>query len=251
MSQKKVVKKTTKTTIEETIITGEKTLIVSVLDRSGSMGIDGFIYEAIGSYNKFLGDQKKLKDEAYMTTILFDDHYEKLFSNVPVPEVEEFTYETWTPRGMTRLRDAIGKTINTVKDDISKMKKKDRPDKVIVVIVTDGGENDSREFESQQVKDMTAECEKEHWTFIYLGADQDAFAEGTGVGVRAGNTLNFSKDSAGMDNVNVTLTNAVSYYRSASVNDVDFAANTSTLMDDYGVGDETKEDNEENQGDNS
>jgi uncharacterized protein YegL len=242
---KKVVKKTTKTTVTTEIVGDEKTLIVSVLDRSGSMGVDNFIVEAIGSYNDFLKNQKKLEDEAYMTTVLFDDRYEKLFSNVPVKEVKEFTSQTWTPRGLTRLRDAIGKTINDVKEDISNMKKKDRPDKVIFVIVTDGGENDSKEFESQQVKDMIAECEKEHWAFIYLGADQDAFAEGTGVGIRAGNTLNFSKDSVGMENVNMTLTNAVSYYRSASVDSVDFDAQASTLMDTYGVGDETKENEEE------
>jgi len=241
---KKVVKKTTtvKTEIvEETI--GEKTLIVSVLDRSGSMRINNLIDDAIGGYNQFLEDQKKLEDEATMTTVLFDDEYELLFSNVPVGEVSEFTHATWSPRGMTRLHDAIGKTIADVKSQISKLKKKDRPDKVLVCIVTDGGENDSKEYNADTVKKMIKECEKEGWSFIYLGANQDAFAEGTAFGISGGNTITFTADAAGMDNVSMSLSNAANYYRNTSVNDVNFAVNTSTLMDDYGVSDD--EDNKE------
>jgi hypothetical protein len=82
---------------------------------------------------------------------------------------------------------------------------------------------------------MIKECEKEGWSFIYLGANQDAFAEGTAFGISAGNTFTFTADAAGMDNVSMSLSNAATYYRSASVDSPDFAVNTSTLMDDYGV----------------
>lgn len=231
--QKKKVKKTTTTVVTEEIInTNEKTLIVCVLDRSGSMG--SIIEDAIGGFNEFIREQKKLEDEATMTVALFDDKYELLYNNIPIPEVPEFTRETWSPRGMTALYDAIGKTINDVKHANSKLDKSDRPDKTLFCIITDGLENTSKEFKSGMVRTMIEECEKKlGWSFVYLAANQDAFNVGTSFGISTGNTFNFTTTTDGMSNVSTTLTNTSNYYRSNSAQDV--TMKSANLMDTFGV----------------
>ena len=231
---KKVVKKTTTVTTEVTENSvGEKTQIVCILDRSGSM--ESIIGDAIGGFNEFIKEQKKLEDEASMTVALFDDRYDLLYDNIPIKEVKDFDRSTWSPRGLTALYDAIGKTVNTVKQTHKNLKKKERPDKVLVCIVTDGMENHSKEYTQSQIQDLIKECEKEHdWAFIYLSANQDAFAAGTSFGISGGNTYTFTADGAGMENVSATLTNAATYYRNASRDDVDFNANSTNLMDSFG-----------------
>ena len=238
---KKVVKKTTTVTTEVTENSvGEKTQIVCILDRSGSM--ESIIGDAIGGFNEFIKEQKKLEDEASMTVALFDDRYDLLYDNIPIKEVKDFDRSTWSPRGLTALYDAIGKTVNTVKQTHKNLKKKERPDKVLVCIVTDGMENHSKEYTQSQIQDLIKECEKEHdWAFIYLAANQDAFAAGTSFGISGGNTYTFTADGAGMENVSATLTNAATYYRNASRDDVDFNANSTNLMDSFGEKDEDEE----------
>ena len=108
---KKVIKKTIIT--EETVSNGEKTLIVFIGDRSGSMS--PIIDDAIGGFNEFLRKQKKLDDDATMTVVLFDDRYELLYNNVDLQKVNKMTRDDWSPRGMTALYDAIGKTISSTK----------------------------------------------------------------------------------------------------------------------------------------
>ena len=233
MSKKKVVKKTTTVTEEVTESpTNEKTQIVCILDRSGSMAT--IIDDAIGGFNEFIKEQKKLEDEATMTTALFDDQYDLLYDNVPLSEVEEFTTNTWSPRGTTALFDAIGKTINSVRENHRNLKD-EKPDKVLVCIVTDGMENSSKEYTSNQIQKLIKKCENDYnWSFVYLAANQDAFSTGVSFGISGGNTFNFTADSTGMQNVSTTLTNAVSYYRSSTSEDGDYA----NLMTNFGESNE-------------
>lgn len=213
MVKKKVV--TTTTVTEEIIETNDKTLIVCLLDRSGSMS--GVIGSAIEKFNEFLNSQQVLPDKTDMTIALFDDQYELLYENVNIKKVSPITKDQWYPRGMTRLNDAIGKTITTVKNDIQKLSKKDRPDKVLVVITTDGFENDSKEYTLDGVKKLIKGCENDEWTFLYLAANQDAFQVGTSYGISAGNTFTFSNTSVGNAVMYSAVSNATSSFRGASV----------------------------------
>jgi hypothetical protein len=237
MAKKKVVKTTTVT--KETIITDEKTQIVCILDRSQSMS--SIINEAIGGFNQFLKEQRELPDEASITVALFDNQYELLYNNVDIKETKDLTRAEWSPRGMTALYDAIGRTINDVKAAHEKLKKKDRPDKVLVCIVTDGEENSSREFRLSDIEKLIKDCEKDDWAFVYLAANQDAFEVGTGFGIRAGNTYTFTADVGGTFNMSNTLNNASVAYRSMSTSDVDYSTKVSSLMDDEGVKDDEKD----------
>lgn len=235
-----VKKKVVKTTItEETIITDEKTQIVCILDTSASMS--NIIEEARGGFNKFLKDQKELPDEATITIIVFDNLYELIYDNIDIKKAKELTSKEWSPRGMTALYDAIGKGINDVKATHKQMKKKDRPDKVLVCIVTDGDENSSREFTQEKVKELISSCEKDGWNFVFLAANQDAFEVGTSFGICGGNTINFTADMAGMANVSATLDNATTFYRSNSTMSKSYIDGVDSLMDDHGVGDDSKE----------
>jgi uncharacterized protein YegL len=236
-------KKVTKTvTVTEEIIddANEYTHIICLLDKSGSMGFNNIISDAIGSFNTFLKKQKEEKGKATISVFLFDDKYEKVYSMTPLKEANEMTSDVWYPDGMTRLYDAIGKTIVGEKRKINDMKKSERPDKVLFLIATDGQENDSREYNRSQIKKMISDQEEADWKFIYTAAGQDAFAAGTNIGISAGNTFSFSNTSSGYNDYTVTLDSAVKTFRSVSKHDPSYYAVTANLMNvDGGVNDST------------
>ena len=229
MTKKKIKKVTTTTTVEYSDIPTEKTHIICILDRSGSMS--SIMDDSIGGFNTFLKQQKELPDEATITIALFDDKYELIYDNVDIKKAKELTSAEWYPRGMTALYDAIGKTINTEKANFAKLGD-NKPNKVLVCIVTDGYENSSREFNVDDIKSLIKDCEKQDWNFIYLAANQDAFDVGSSFGVSAGNTFTYMASSAGVNTMNAKLSNAATSYRSLSTNDVQFAHMSKTLLDD-------------------
>ena len=123
-----------------------------------------------------------------MTIVLFDDQYDFLCQNKPVKEIEAFNRQTWIPRASTALLDAVGKTVNTTVKDIEALAKKDQPDRVIFVIVTDGQENSSKEFTKAQVSELIKEGrEKRKWEFVFLAADEKGIQDGRSIG-----TTNFA-----------------------------------------------------------
>jgi uncharacterized protein YegL len=230
---KKIKKVTTTTTVTEEIINesnNEKTQIVCILDRSGSMSDNGIIYESINGFNQFLKEQKKLKDKATITVVLFDNQYELLYDDIDIKNVNEITYDTWYPRGMTALYDAIGKTINTVKANHNKLGI-ERPGKVLVCIVTDGLENASHEYNNNNIKKLIKDCEENNWNFIYLAANQDAFAVGASFGVSRGNTYTYTADIFGVMDMSATLGNVTTSYRSMNSNSKDFQIKSKKLID--------------------
>lgn len=171
-------------------------LIVVVMDRSGSMG---FIRDAtIESFNNFLRDQKKEPGECHMYYTQFDTVYDIVHHYVPLQMMPELTQETYVPRGGTALLDAIGHTIVQVGADLRARPEKERPSNVIFVIQTDGQENSSREYTSRQkIFEMIAEQRDTwKWNFIFLGASQESIEEAQRLGISHGHTL-FYQHSAG------------------------------------------------------
>jgi uncharacterized protein YegL len=229
MAKKKKTVTTVTTTTTETVVTDEKTHIICVLDRSGSMS--SIMNDSIGGFNTFLKQQRELPDEATITVALFDDKYELLYDNVDIKEVQDITEKEWYPRGTTALYDAIGKTINNDKALIKKMNKKDRPNKVLVCVVTDGYENASREFQIDDIKKLIKDCENQDWNFIYLAANQDAFDVGTGFGISGANTFTYTATAGGVSNMSATLNDATVMYRNMSSTADDFGTASKSLID--------------------
>lgn len=232
MANKKKVTTTVTTTITEEIVnipSNNKTQIVCILDTSGSMS--SIIRDSIGGFNTFLKQQRELKDEATLTVALFDDTYNLLYDNVDIKKVEDITDKVWIPRGTTALYDAIGKTINTVKANHAKLGN-EKPSKVLVCIVTDGHENASREYKLDDIRKLIKDCEINDWNFIYLAANQDAFAVGNSFGVSAGNTFNYTATGQGVAFMSATLSNASVSYRSMDTSSADFKTRSKKLIND-------------------
>ena len=196
--------------------------IVVVLDRSGSMGTVRL--DTIGGFNTFVSDQKlNAVGEIKLSLIQFDDQYEVVYNGKQITDVPPLTEETFVPRGMTALLDAVGKSINAVGDRLAKTPEVERPSLVVFVILTDGQENASKEFKLEQVKEMiTHQKEKYGWQFVFLGADQDAF-QAAQMGLSANSTYNYT--SANTIGTYTTLSRAINHIGDVMVTCDSFAAN--------------------------
>lgn len=182
--------------------------ITFVLDRSGSMA--DIADDTIGGYNRLLADQKAEPGEATFTLVQFDNKYEVVYAAVPIADVPELTRGTFVPRGGTALLDAIGRTINETGARLAALPEEERPSTVIVVVITDGYENQSKEFIAKWdaerrvvIPSPIAEMIRHqqdvyNWTFLFLGADQDAIETAGGIGIAAANSLTYAKSAQGV-----------------------------------------------------
>lgn len=207
------------------------TEIVCVLDRSGSMG--SIMSDAIGGLNSFITEQKKLDGDATITMALFDDGYDIIHDNVDINNVSEIGSDVYFPRGMTALYDAIGKTVTSVGQRLSKTDESERPEKVIVAILTDGLENCSREYESDTIQKIIKEQEdKYNWQFVYLAANQNAFDVGSQFGMKHHNSINFNATAKGAKNAFDNMTLYSSQVRSAEALDQNTMMNYKVIAED-------------------
>lgn len=144
-----------------------------VVDRSGSM--HSIASDVIGSVKQFIGAQKKESGKASLTVVQFDHAYEVIIDFKDIQEVneEEFT-KSYTPRGLTALLDAIGRTTLAMKQKLESMPAAERPNKIVVAVITDGLENASTEFSLDKINELIKQHEALGWNFMFLGASRDA-----------------------------------------------------------------------------
>lgn len=205
----------------------KKTMICLILDRSGSMG--GKEEDVIGGVNNFLAKQKELPDPAIISMVKFDSYNGKpdieIFRKMQsLSDIRDITKEDYQPRGATPLLDAIGQTLVQLDSDWAEH----QPDRAICVIVTDGMENDSKEYKKEQIKQMIEERQaSDKWSFIYLGADVNSFTEARDMGIWLQNTARYKKYGTGVK----AMSEAVYYMRS---NDVLCAQNLGGELDEDG-----------------
>lgn len=192
------------------------THIAVILDRTGSM--EAIRDDTIGGFNAFLQQQKAEPGFATLTLVQFDsqDPYEVIHHFKPIAEVPELTRETYVPRASTPLLDAIGRGINDLESSLSKLGEADRPARVLMVVVTDGQENASREFRKEQIEKMIKEkTEKDGWQFVFLSADLAAIHDAHAVGVDPSASLLYRKSGLGSKGAWRSLSQRISDYRSA------------------------------------
>lgn len=172
--------------------------IALVIDRSGSMST---IKEDMNKgLAEFLTETaKSFKGNILVDVVTFDTIVEKLFTDTPIADVKgEFV----KPRGGTALNDALGKTIVELGEKFARLSENERPGRVLVMVVTDGEENSSREYKTAQIKTMVTEQTKKYgWNFLFLGANIDSFAVGGGYGIQGGSTLNYVATASGVNNM--------------------------------------------------
>ena len=214
--------KTKETKTSKTEVSVSTALNVAfVLDMSGSMG--AIRSAAVEGANQYILDLQK--DEEANTTrltfVCFDTQYEVWFENEPVLDVQ-FVGDRYQPRGGTALYDAIGTTI--LRMDAAGHS----DEKHLVVILTDGYENASREHNAASLSALIKAYEaRGNWTFVYLGAnDADVTATAGAIGVQEGNAAFYSATAdsvpvamAAVSNVTHTRKYAAGGQTSASFDD--------------------------------
>lgn len=205
---KKMKKKDSKkSAVVATDAKAKQTEIIVLLDRSGSM--KRISAETVEGFNTFLEEQKNSEGEAFITLIQFDDRYEVDYKSIPVKDADNLILnETYIPRGSTALYESIGRTINELKTDRD----------VVFVIITDGQDNIKSEYKVEAIKKMIETLQdNDGWKFLFLAANQDAFAEGGKLGVRMSNAVSYAASGAGVTNVFQAMSSNVGSYRKSKM----------------------------------
>jgi len=222
----------------------ETTDIICILDRSTSIQTSGLVEKTIEGFNAFLGEQKKAVGKATLTLCLFDGGYgdaagggktyEIIHDRADIQSIPQLTKETYVPKGMTAMYDAIGSTIDTVYNQWKDAA--DKSDKVVVLIMTDGEENSSREYTQKAVfESIKKRQDEDKWAFVFIGANIDTMQAGGSMGVSAGNTLSYSNTGKGVNTAYMNMSASVSKLRSSNSNSRMYSASLDSLIADNGA----------------
>lgn len=186
------------------------TAIAILVDRSASMQhLSGEMTQAIAG---FIEGQKKL--DGYCTVRLdqFDTVFENVYKSTHVGETPNYTL---IPRGSTALNDSFMRTLNEFGAELRAKPESERPGKVLVVVVTDGEENSSRDTTKAQVKAKVENQRNTYdWDFVYLGANQDAVLTGEEYGFKSGSSLTYAPTASGVAFASASLGNYATTMRS-------------------------------------
>lgn len=149
--------------------------VVAVVDRSGSM--QGIARDMEGGIKAFLANLEADPElQVSVTLAQFDERYELLWSDRPIAQLPAYQL---APRGRTALWDAVGTTVSGARERLA-----GRPDRVVVLVVTDGMENASTEWTGSAVTALVEETKAEGWEYVFLAANVDAATEGARFGMR-------------------------------------------------------------------
>lgn len=171
------------------------TEVVFILDRSGSMG--GLERDTIGGFNSMIEKQRRTDGEALISTVLFDHESAVIHDRVDVRKIEPMTERDYFVRGSTALLDAMGDAIRHIRTVYKYIREEDVPEHTVFVITTDGMENASHKYTSDEVKSMVEERKKCGWEFLFLGANIDAVETAGRFGISADRAVNYHSDRAG------------------------------------------------------
>ncbi len=163
-----------------------------LLDRTGSM--EPIWSEALSSVNAYADGLAALdggpRVDADITLAVFDAQdglqFDVLRKGVDAEGWRDVTSKEVSPRGMTPLYDAIGRMVS--------LAEKDRPEKAIIVIMTDGEENSSTEMSNAAAKAALDRVRAKGWEVVFLGAEFSNFEDAVGVGQTTSRNMAVSKD---------------------------------------------------------
>lgn len=161
-----------------------------LLDRSGSM--QSIKLDTEGGFAAFIDEQRKaVAGECRVTLAQFDNSYELVYTDKPLPEVPALELQ---PRGSTALLDSLGRLITDAGAALAALTEQQRPGTVVVAVMTDGMENASKEWTHPAIKALVEQQTNAYnWQFLYMGADQDAIEVGASIGVAAGHAVTYGR----------------------------------------------------------
>ena len=133
--------------------------VMFVFDRSGSCA--GTELDMMRGFNNFIKHEKDERNEDFITVSLFDHENKVVYDRTPVKRVKGLEYQV---RGNTALYDSLCENLKSLQ------RKKDDNTEVIVVIMTDGADNSSHEYDIDKTRGLISSLKRQGWNFIFLGA---------------------------------------------------------------------------------
>ena len=198
--------------------------LVFVIDKSGSMYSSK--EDVVGGFEKTIAEQKKDKDgKVTVSLFTFNEKVREEYLGIDINDITKFHY---SPDGMTAMNDGIGTAIDKVGEWLYEKDKngEELPGKTLVVVMTDGMENASKEYTLKQVQDKIKEqTEKYSWEFIYMGTDITTSKAADDLGFKFKTYGSRKKFANNYDIINCATT----AYRSMAKTDASLAA-TSALF---------------------
>lgn len=191
-----------------------------LIDRSGSMV--GLHEAVVSGTNNLLAEQRGGRDECRISIAQFDDQdpFELIVDDEVIDDVKPLTGSEYQPRGLTPLYDAIAALIKHADKRIKKRREAGLEEEdQLVVIFTDGLENASTDYDRQRTFEKLRERQERGWTFAFLGANQDAYAEGGKIGVARGSTANFRATPEGVGSASRMIRTGITAHRQRSRRD--------------------------------
>jgi uncharacterized protein YegL len=192
---------------------GKTTVVHLLIDQSGSMS--NTRQSTVEGINEYINTLKEDGGKYKVSLTMFDSgmnnalRLDKPWNNIYIDDVPELTLDDYNPSGGTPLQDAFCITLNDMKDR--------RDEKYLFVVLTDGHENTSKEYSAADMKKLKANLEaKDNWTFVYLGANQDAFATSATYGFTTQNTSNFNATDSGTNVMFASLGSATRSYSASA-----------------------------------
>ena len=171
-----------------------KTHVTFVLDSSGSMA--SIEDDTKGGFNVFLLEQREEAGEATVTLYNFDTTVDLVYRGLPVEEAPKLDSENYRPGGSTALHDAMATAIDGTDAYLDGHAGSERPENVVVVVLTDGRENAS-ETPQEVVRERVEARQDDGWEFLFIGANQDAVLTAEGLGMGEDRALDMSHSGEG------------------------------------------------------
>lgn len=188
----------------------KKTLVVFILDETGSMS--PFKLQTIDGFNEYVNALRNEKNFSLMLT-RFNTGEIAVGEPKPIKKAIVLNNDNYKPRHTTPLYDAIAVSIRSAEEHVE--------DAALVVIMTDGLENDSKEYKRDDVFKMIKDKTDKGWQFVFLGANQDAWAVGASLGVSKGSSFNYDQHKTGVT-LSVASDASMRYARGGSKPVADF-----------------------------
>lgn len=197
------------------------THIAIVLDESGSMS--SLKRATIDSYNKFLKEQREVGGTATIGLVKFNSIVKAQYHFYDIKNAPDLDDENYRPDATTALYDAEGWTIEYVGKRLAEMAEDDRPEKVIIAIITDGLENASTDFTRERVEAMIKHQEEVYkWQIVFLAANQSATMSAQSMGINLNSAMTYAANSRGVMESYAALSEQVGDYRKGLSKSINF-----------------------------